>query len=105
LIWFSEFLIPSALLLSLKTQPYWAESIASQLFLVIISLAPLTPGASGIAETGMVYFYSLFVSREYLGSLVALWRLITYHSNLLIGFVVNVKILKSRYLDNSSTIK
>jgi hypothetical protein len=99
LIWFSEFLIPSAILLSLKTQPYWAQSIASQLFLVIISLAPLTPGSSGIAETGMVYFYSLFVNREYLGSLVALWRLITYHSNLLIGFIVNVKILKSKYLD------
>ncbi|MBO8181746.1 MAG: flippase-like domain-containing protein [Archaeoglobus sp.] len=98
-IWFSEFLVPSALLLALKTNPHWAESVASQLFLVIISLAPITPGSSGIAETGMFYFYSLFVGKEYLGSLVAIWRIITYHTNLLFGLVVNVKILKSRYLD------
>ncbi len=99
LIWFFEFLVPSAILLALKTQPHWAESIASQLFLVIISLAPITPGSSGIAETGMLYFYSLFISKEYLGSLVAIWRIITYHTNLVIGLLVNVKILKSRYLD------
>ncbi len=99
LIWFFEFLVPSAVLLALKTQPHLTESIASQLFLVIISLAPITPGSSGIAETGMLYFYSLFISKEYLGSLVAIWRIITYHTNLLFGFLVNVKILKSRYLD------
>jgi len=99
LIWISEFLVPSAILLTLKTHPHWRESIASQLFLVIISLAPITPGSSGIAEAGMLYFYSLFVGKEYLGSLVAIWRTITYHTNLFIGLLVNVKILKSRYLD------
>jgi len=99
LIWLSEFLVPSAVLLALKTQPHWAESVASQLFLVIISLAPITPGSSGIAETSMFYFYSLFVGREYLGSLVAIWRIITYHTNLFFGLLVNVKILKSKYLN------
>jgi hypothetical protein len=101
LIWIFEFLVPSAILLSMKTDPHWLESIVSQLFLVIISLAPLTPGSSGIAETGMLYFYSIFVGKIYLGSLIGLWRAITYYSNLVVGFIVNVRILQSRYIRNN----
>ncbi len=99
-IWLFEFLVPSAILLSLRTSPFWAESIASQLFLVIISLIPLTPGSSGIAETGMLYFYSLFVEKHYLGALIGIWRIVTYYSNLIVGLIINVRILKSKYLEN-----
>jgi hypothetical protein len=99
LIWIFEFLVPSAILLAMKTSPHWTESLTSQLFLVIISLVPLTPGSSGIAEAGMLYFYSLFVEKVYIGSLVGLWRVITYYSNLIVGLIVNVMVLKSRYLE------
>lgn len=100
LIWFSEFLVPSAILIALKANPAFLLSITSQLILVIVSLVPLTPGSSGIAEAGMVYLYSNFVPQHALGILVGLWRIITYYSNLVVGLIVNVRILRSRYLKN-----
>ncbi len=98
LIWFSEFLVPSAILLALNQDPAFLFSITAQFILVIISLIPLTPGSSGIAEAGMVYLYSKFVPQEVLGILVALWRFVTYYTNIIVGFFVNVRLLKSRYL-------
>ncbi len=98
LIWFPEFLVPSAVLLALNQNPAVLLSITAQFILVIVSLVPLTPGSSGIAEAGMVYLYSKFVPQDVLGVLVALWRFITYYTNVFVGFLVNVKLLKSKYL-------
>jgi len=98
LIWFSDFLVPSAILLALNEDPVVLLSITSQLILIIVSLIPITPGASGIVEAGMVYLYSKFLPSHVLGVLVGIWRAITYFSNLVVGFFVNVKLLKSAYL-------
>lgn len=98
LIWFSDFLVPSAILLALNEDPVVLLSITSQLILIIVSLIPITPGASGIVEAGMVYLYSMFLPSHILGVLIGIWRAITYFSNLIVGFVVNVRLLKSRYL-------
>ncbi len=99
LIWFPEFLVPSAVLLALNQDPAILLSITAQFILVIVSLIPLTPGSSGIAEAGMVYLYSKFVPQAVLGVLVAIWRFVTYYTNIFVGFIVNVKLLKSKYLD------
>jgi len=99
LIWFPEFLVPSAVLLALNQDPAFLLSITAQFILVIVSLVPLTPGSSGIAEAGMVYLYSKFVPQSVLGILVAIWRFITYYTNLFVGLIVNVKLLKSKYID------
>jgi len=96
LIWISEFLVPSAILLGLNEDPAILLSVTSQLILVILSLIPITPGSSGIAEAGMGYLYSKFVPQHALGVLVALWRLITYYTNIVIGFIVNMKIMKNK---------
>ena len=85
LIWISEFLVPSFLLASLGESPSFLYSITSQLIIVIISLIPLTPGSSGIAEFSMSYLYSQFVPQHVLGVLVGLWRGITYFTNLIVG--------------------
>ena len=87
LIWLSEFLVPSFLLLSLGQNPSFLYSVTSQLIIVIISLIPLTPGSSGIAEFSMSYLYSQFVSQHVLGILVGLWRGITYFTNLIVGAI------------------
>jgi hypothetical protein len=87
LIWLSEFLVPSFLLLSLSENPNFLYSITSQLIIVIISLIPLTPGSSGIAEFSMSYLYSQFVPQHVLGVLVGMWRGITYFTNLMIGAI------------------
>ena len=94
LIWFSEFLVPSIILIALNQDPFYLLSITSQLILVILSLLPLTPGSSGIAEAGMGYLYSKFIPHHVLGVLVALWRLVTYYSNILAGLIA-IKVIKS----------
>ena len=86
-IWVCEFLIPSVLLVGLNQSPSLLFSITAQIIITIISLLPLTPGSSGIAEFSMSYIYGKFVPVYLLGILVALWRLITYFMGLLIGAV------------------
>jgi uncharacterized protein (TIRG00374 family) len=85
LIWMSDFLVPSALLLGMKADPSYLLSVTAQIILVIIGLLPLTPGGSGVAELSMSYLYSIFVSPALLGPLVILWRITTYFSNIVIG--------------------
>lgn len=95
LMWSSTFLIPSIILLSFNQDPHFLISYTAQLIIVVISLIPLTPGSSGIAETSMAYLYSKFVDLSILGSLVGVWRLITYHLNILIGILsLNAGIFK-----------
>ncbi|MFZ3134852.1 MAG: flippase-like domain-containing protein [Methanothrix sp.] len=85
LIWLSDFLVPSALLAGMAQDPSILLSVTSQNILAIVSLLPLTPGASGIAELGMSYLYSTFVSPALLLPLIVLWRLITYFLNIVVG--------------------
>ncbi|MCS7143460.1 MAG: flippase-like domain-containing protein [Archaeoglobaceae archaeon] len=87
LMWSATFFIPSLILLSFSQDPHFLISYTSQLIIVVISLIPLTPGSSGIVETSMAYLYSNFVDLSILGSLVAVWRLITYHLNIIFGAI------------------
>jgi uncharacterized protein (TIRG00374 family) len=86
-LWSCEFLIPSVLLIGLGQSPSLLYSITAQIIIVIITLAPLTPGSSGVVEISMGYLYSMFVPSYLIGVLVALWRGITYFSNLIVGAV------------------
>jgi uncharacterized protein (TIRG00374 family) len=98
-MWSFGFMVPSFILLALGYDPYFLFSYTAQLIIVIVSLIPLTPGSSGIAEVSMAYLYSNFVPTNILGVLVALWRLITYHTNIFFGAIfVNYTLIKSRIL-------
>ncbi len=90
-LWLFEFLVPSAVLLAFNQSPVVLYSITAQLIIVIVSLLPLTPGSSGLAETSMVYLYSRFVAVSTVGVLVGVWRVITYFSNLIVGFSITAK--------------
>jgi len=85
LIWMSDFLVPSALLVGMGAQPSFLLSITDQIILAIIGILPLTPGGSGVAELSMSYLYSMFVPSTLLGPLVVLWRIITHFSNIVVG--------------------
>ncbi|WP_457549363.1 flippase-like domain-containing protein [Archaeoglobus sp.] len=93
-MWLLGFLIPSFILLAMHLPPYFLFSITAQVIIVVVSLIPLTPGSSGIAEGTMAYLYSSFVPQSALGVLVAIWRAITYYTNLFFGFLVSLKIIK-----------
>lgn len=85
LIWMSDFLVPSALLIGMEEDPSLLLSVSAQNILAIVGLVPLTPGASGVAELSMSYLYSTFVSPALLVPLIVLWRLITYFLNIVVG--------------------
>jgi uncharacterized protein (TIRG00374 family) len=95
-MWLLGFLIPSFILLAMKKDPAYLLSITSQVIIVVVSLIPLTPGSSGIAEASMAYLYSNFVPQDVLGALVAIWRVITYYTNLFFGFIVSFKLVSRK---------
>lgn len=95
-LWMAEFLVPSAVLRAFKQSPFILYSLTSQLIIVILSLIPLTPGSSGIAEGSMFYLYSRFVTVYAIGALVGIWRALTYFSNLIVGLIVTAKVLKTK---------
>ena len=98
LMWSTGFMIPSMILLSLGLPPFFIESYMAQLLLLIIVMLPTTPGSSGIAELGIERLYNVLLgaSNEYLiGIFVLLFRLITYHMNLIAGAIFQYRIFKS----------
>jgi len=104
MMWSAGFMVPSLILVSLGCDPYFLYSYTAQLIIVIVSLVPLTPGSSGIAEVSMAYLYSNFVATNILGVLVGLWRLITYHTNIFFGAIfVNYSLIRSKILKNQLT--
>ncbi|MET1124000.1 MAG: UPF0104 family protein [Archaeoglobaceae archaeon] len=98
-MWSAGFMIPSLILLAFNSEPQFLYSYAAQLMIVVISLVPLTPGSSGIAEVSMAYLYSKFVPNNLLGVLVAIWRVITYHANILVGALfINFRLVRPEAL-------
>jgi hypothetical protein len=96
--WGACFMIPSMLLLGLGLPPFFLESYAAQMLLIVIVTLPTTPGSSGVAELSMSGLYGVLIGASYgylLGVFVLLFRLITYHMNLLAGAVFQYRILKS----------
>ncbi len=94
ILWTTVFLIPSFILLALHYKPFFLLSYTVQLIVIVLSLIPLTPGATGIAEVSAAYFYSTFVPSHLVGVLIGIWRATTYYLSMIIGFAVNVQILR-----------
>jgi uncharacterized protein (TIRG00374 family) len=94
LFWFSEFIVASVILMGLGLPPSISESILSQIIIALISMIPLTPGASGIAELSATSLYALFVPTAVLGVFIILWRLIMCYLNIVFGVIATVLIFK-----------
>lgn len=96
--WIMEFLIVPLILLGLNQPPHILTAFAVQVFLTLVMVVPITPGASGIAELGGAALFGILVPVSILGIVVAVWRLITYYVNIILGGLVSVKILKNEDL-------
>ena len=103
--WLTGFMIPSMILLGLGLPPYIIESYAAQMLLLIIVMMPTTPGSSGVTEGGMAGLYSVIIGSSFLGVFVLLFRLITYHLNLIAGAIFQYRIFKSITSFSLETIK
>lgn len=96
--WAVCFMIASMLLLGLGLPPFFIESYAAQMLLLIIVSIPTTPGSSGVAELSMSGLYGVILGSSYgylLGVFVILFRFITYHMNLIAGAIFQYRIFKS----------
>lgn len=94
LFWISEFIIASVILVGLGLPPSIGNSIFAQIIIALVSMIPLTPGASGIAEISATTLYALFVPTAVLGVFILLWRLIMFYLNVVLGLVGTILIVR-----------
>lgn len=98
LFWSAGFLIPSFILLGLGLKPFFVESYAAQIILLIIIMLPLTPGSSGVAEISLYGLYGVLIgtsSNTFIGVFIILYRFISFHMNLIAGSIFQYRIFKS----------
>jgi hypothetical protein len=96
--WVVCFMIASMLLLGLGLPPFFLDSYAAQMLLVVIVSIPTTPGSSGVAELSTTGLYGVILGASYgylLGVFVILFRFVTYYMNLIAGAIFQYRILKS----------
>lgn len=94
LFWFSEFIVASVILMGLGLPPSISESMLAQIIIALVSMIPLTPGASGVAELSAASLYALFVPTAVLGIFILLWRLIMFYLNIVFGLIATMFIFK-----------
>jgi uncharacterized protein (TIRG00374 family) len=92
--WSSEFFVASLILIALGQPPFVAESFLFQLIIAIVSLAPLTPGSSGIAEVAAASLYALILPSSIVGVFVLLWRALLYYYNIVVGAIGSLWIVR-----------
>ncbi len=92
--WSSEFFVASLILIALGQPPYVAESFLFQLIIAIVSLAPLTPGSSGIAEVAAASLYALILPSSIVGVFVLLWRALLYYYNIVVGVIGSLWVVR-----------
>ena len=98
LFWSSGFIIPSFVLMGLGLPPYFVESFAAQVLLLVIIMMPTTPGSAGVAEGSILGLYGVIVgsfSEPLLGVFVLLYRFISFYMNFIAGAFFMQRIFKS----------
>ena len=96
LFWSTGFIIPSIILLGLGLEPFFLESYAAQILLLVIIMMPTTPGSAGVAEGGIYLLYGVLISSEPLLLIfILLYRFISFHMNLIVGAIFMQRIFKS----------
>ncbi len=98
LFWISEFLVASLILVGLGLSPFIIESFFFQLVITFAELIPLTPGSAGIAEISAAALYGLIIPSALLGVFIALWRLLLYYVNIILGLAATVITFRKRVL-------
>jgi len=98
LFWSTGFMIPSMILLGLGLPPFFIESYAAQVLLLVIIMMPTTPGSAGVTEAGIWGLYGVLIGTgegTLIGIFLVLYRFITYYMNLLAGAFFQHRVFKS----------
>jgi len=87
IMWSFGFLIPSLILIGFGLDPIWALSYMFQMIIVFVTMIPISPGGSGLAEFSAYILYGQKIPMEYVGPLVLVWRIMTFYMNLAGGLI------------------
>ncbi|NPA75818.1 MAG: flippase-like domain-containing protein [Euryarchaeota archaeon] len=87
LMWFVDFTIPSLILIGLGMDPDWLFMFTVQLIVVLVTIIPISPGGSGLAEFVSYVLYSQHMPASIAGIVVVLWRVLTFYPNLVLGAI------------------
>ena len=98
LFWSTGFMIPSMILLGLGLPPFFIESYAAQVLLLVIIMMPTTPGGAGVTEAGIWGLYGVLIGTgegSLIGVFLILYRFITYYMNFIAGAFFQHRVFKS----------
>ncbi len=101
IFWILLYSIAPIVLIGLGVEPMWISAMSVQAMVMILAMIPLAPGGSGVVEIGAASLYgSIFPadSLQILGVFVLVWRFVSYHTNLIVGGIVSLNILKDTNL-------
>jgi len=84
-MWFVDFTIVPLILIGLGYPPYWLFMFAAQLIIIVITVIPVSPGGTGLAEFTAYVLFSQKLPSGIAGVTVLLWRALTFYINLGLG--------------------
>ncbi len=90
-IWIAHLITPSVILLGFGQEPIWLASMMFQLIIALVTMIPISPGGSGLAEFSAYILYSQKIPKEYVGPMVLVWRVLTFYMNILFGVAFTLK--------------
>ncbi|MEM1609893.1 MAG: flippase-like domain-containing protein [Thermoplasmata archaeon] len=91
IIWISDFIIFSIILLSLHQDPLWIYSIFAQILIVLLSTIPISPGGSGLVEFVAAILYAPFIRKDVIGVVILIWRFIVFYLNIIVGLFFTLR--------------
>ncbi len=86
-IWILHLTTPSLILMGFGLEPMWLVSMTFQLIIALVTMIPVSPGGSGLAEFSAYLLYSQKIPKEYVGPMVLVWRVLTFYMNMIFGLI------------------
>ncbi len=94
IMWVADFSIPSLILMAFGYPPFWLLSITFQMIILLITIVPVSPGGSGLAEFSAYFLYSQKLPENLTGAMIILWRILTFYMNLFVGLAYTFHYIK-----------
>ncbi len=95
-MWFVDFTIVPLLLIGLGYAPNWLFMFTAQLIIVMVTLIPITPGGTGLAEFTAYLLFSQRIPGEIAGIVVIVWRALTFYTNLVLGLLYTLSYIAKK---------
>ncbi len=95
-MWLVDFTIIPLILIGLGYEPHWLFMFTAQLIIILITIIPISPGGTGLAEFTGYALFSQKVPPEIAGITVILWRALTFYMNLVLGLIYTLSYIAKK---------